>query len=362
MAQADQNFGPVRRKLLDWFASAQRDLPWRRSRDPYRVWISEILLQQTRVEAVRETYSDFLDRFPNVAALARADLDDVLKAWEGMGYYSRARNLHKAAKMVVEQFDGQLPETVDQLRKLSGIGPYTAGAIASIAFGHDEPVLDGNVKRVLSRLFAIEDDPDATATKKHLWDLARRLIPAGKAGTFNEAIMDLGAMICIPRSPRCTACPLTRHCHAFQLGKQNQLPVRKTKKPVPHHDIAVGIVWKSGKILIDQRPPDGLLGGLWEFPGGKIEKGESQTEAVSRELREEVGIEVDVGEKLIAVDHAYTHFKITLHVYRCTHKSGRPRPIACQRVKWVTLDELDDYAFPTANRRIIARLREVSES
>ncbi len=315
------------------------------------------MLQQTQVATVETYYERFLETFPTVHALADTSLDAVLKAWEGMGYYSRARNLHQAARRVVDEFGGELPRTADELRTLPGIGRYTAGAIASIAFGLDEPVLDGNVTRVLCRVFRIRQDPKATATERALWSLARGLIPPGKASALNQALMDLGATICVPREPRCPVCPIEAHCLARRHNEQADLPLKAKRKPVPHHQVAVGIVWKGRRLLIDQRKPDGLLGGLWEFPGGKRKVSESLTACVVRELREELNVEVAVGRRLVTVKHAYTHFRITMHAFECQYVSGRPKAIGCAAWKWVHLAELDRYAFPRASHKVIAALK-----
>jgi A/G-specific adenine glycosylase len=346
----------VQRKLIDWWHAHRRDLPWRRTSDPFAVWVSEIMLQQTRVATAGPYFQRFLRRFPSVQALAEAPLDDVLKAWEGLGYYSRARNLHQAARRVVDDFHGQLPADVDALRSLPGIGPYTAGAIASIAFGLDEPVLDGNVIRVLARLWRIDDDPRRAETRQRLWRLARELIPTGQAGVFNQAMMDLGATVCTPRAPACLACPVSEHCLALQAGQPQRLPVKPPKARLPHHDIAAGVIWKSGRVLIDRRPAEGLLGGLWEFPGGKREPGESLDGALAREVREEVGIEIDVARPMATVRHVYSHFRITLHAFHARHRAGKARPIACDAVKWVWPGSLGRYAFPKANHKLLALL------
>lgn len=347
----------VRRRLSAWWGRHKRDLPWRRRRDAYAIWVSEVMLQQTRVETVRGYYERFLKRWPDAASLAAAHLDDVLKAWEGMGYYSRARNLHRAAKIIAGAHGGKLPRAIAELRKLPGVGAYTAGAIASIAYGLDEPVVDGNVVRVLCRAFVVRGDPRRSRVRRRLWTLARELIPPGRAGVFNQALMDLGATVCVPRRPRCTACPLRAACGAFARGRQEQLPRRAARKALPHHDIAAGVIRKRGRILIDRRQDEGLLGGLWEFPGGKVEAGESPREALRREVREELAVEVRVGPKIAEVEHAYTHFRITLYVFECRHVSGRPKAIGCAAWKWVRPDQLDDYAFPAANRKVIEQLR-----
>jgi len=352
----------VQTALLAWFRRHRRDMPWRKTRDPYAIWVSEIMLQQTQVATVKPYYVRFLEAFPDVRALASAPLDAVLKAWEGLGYYARARNLHRAAGQVTERYGGQLPRTVPELRALPGIGAYTAGAIASIAFDLDEPVLDGNVRRVLCRVFRVRGIPTEPKTERKLWSLARALIPSGKASLFNQALMDLGATICIPRDPRCLVCPIKTACQACARNEQAELPARPVRKPTPHHEIAVGIIWRNGRILIDQRKPEGLLGGLWEFPGGKRRPDESLEACVVREVREDLGVKVKVRRPMVTVKHAYTHFRITLHAFECGYVSGRPKPIGCAAWKWITPGELDQYAFPRANLKVIAALREAESS
>ena len=347
----------VRAALEGWWLHSRRDLPWRRRSAPYSIWVSEVMLQQTRVATAAGYYVRFLERFPTVDALAGAELSDVLKAWEGLGYYGRARRLHAAARLVVADFGGCLPSSLDELRSLPGVGAYTAGAIASIAFGLDEPVLDGNVVRVLSRLFRIRSDPATAATRKKLTRLARSLIAPGKAGLINQALMDLGATVCVPGRPRCGDCPLREHCLAAASGEQDKLPRKRPCKPVPHYDIAAGVIRKRGRVLIDRRKPEGLLGGLWEFPGGKREPGETLDQCVVREVREEVGLAVECVAPLVTVRHAYTHFRITLHAFECRFLSGRCRAVGCDAVRWVRLAELGRYAFPKANHRIIEALR-----
>jgi len=348
---------PFAKRLLAWYAKHKRALPWRKTRDPYRIWLSEILLQQTRVGTAIPYYERFLARFPDVFALAHAPLDDVLKTWEGAGYYARARNLHRAAQVVVAKYRGKFPRDPREIRKLPGIGRYTAGAIASIAFGADEPAVDGNVTRVLCRYFGVRDDPKARATQERLWQSAANLLPQGHAREFNQALMELGAMICVPKNPRCAACPLRQNCFARADGLQNVLPVKRAKQELPHKIIAAGVICKRGKILIQQRLNQGLLGGLWEFPGGKVEAGESLAECVARECREELDLEVRVGEKIIAVDHAFSHFSITLHAFYCAYVSGRVKLASAQKFKWVAPRELEQYAFPAANKKIIAALQ-----
>jgi A/G-specific adenine glycosylase len=361
----------IQSRLLTWAAESLRDLPWREergpggNRDPYLVWVAEVMLQQTRVETVIPYYERWMARFPTVEALAEADLGEVLKTWEGLGYYARCRNLHRAARQVVQQHDGRLPDDAGRLRALPGIGPYTVGAILSLAFGQDAAVLDGNVRRVLCRLFAIEDDPRDADTRRLLWELAASLLPKGRAGQFNEGLMDLGAMVCTPRKPRCADCPLVQVCRAYALDDPEGYPPRVRRAPTPHYDVAAGVIWRGdpqaaeGRMLIAQRPLDGLLGGLWEFPGGKQEAGETLPECLRRELREEMDIQVEVGRRLTTVRHAFTHFRITVHAFECCYLSAEdPKSIGVRDWRWVRPAELDDYAFPVVDRKIIAVLRD----
>jgi A/G-specific adenine glycosylase len=350
-------FAAIRKNLIVWFRQFQRDLPWRRTRDPYKIWVAEVMLQQTQVETVKPYYERFLEKFPTVRKLAAASLDDLLKAWEGLGYYARARHLRRAAQLMVREYGGKIPAEREKLLTLPGIGPYTAGAMLSIAFGQDEPALDGNSERVLARLFAIEQDPKERATQKRLWQLARDLSPPGQAGVFNQALMDLGAMICIPGEPRCLICPLARWCAARRRGLQAELPIRPARKALPHHEVAVGIIWKNKKILIARRPEEGLLGGLWEFPGGKREPGESLPACLEREICEELGIRVEVGDLFLTIGHGYSHFRVTLHAFQCRFLHERPRAVAARTWRWVKPEELDRYAFPSANQKILRALK-----
>ncbi len=359
--QTGASKGAIARPLLQWYRKRARDLPWRKTRDPYAIWVSEIMLQQTRVQAVIPYYEQFLRRFPTVQKLARARIDSVLKLWEGLGYYSRARNLHEAAKQIVSRYDGRLPDTRAELLSLPGIGVYTAGAVASIAFGRQEPVVDGNVIRVLCRVFRIRKDPKQTETRKHIWSIARDLLPAIAPGDFNQALMELGAEVCLPQTPYCGACPLRRTCLARRHSEQTRLPVRRRKKPIPCYPVVVGVIERNGQILIDKRKPEGLLGGLWEFPGGKKRPGESLEEALHREVREEIGIRIRVDGLIATVNHTYSHFRIRLHAFGCTYVSGTPRCLGCYAVKWVRPGDLGRYAFPAANNRIIQALRQRKE-
>jgi len=346
----------IRRPLLRWFDREARDLPWRRTHDPYAIWVSEIMLQQTRVQAAVPYYERFMRRFPTVQKLAAARIDSILKLWEGLGYYCRARNLHKAAQEIVTRFGGQLPGTRSELLSLPGIGAYTAGAVSSIAFGQREPLVDGNVTRVLCRVFCVRRNPKEAAVQKKLWSLAEELLPATRPGDFNQALMELGSEICLPKNPRCEVCPLRKVCLARLHGEQARLPVRWRKKPIPCHTVVVGVIERDGRVLIDKRPSGGLLGGLWEFPGGKVRPGESLEEALHREVLEEIGIGIRVGELIATVDHAYSHFRIRLHAFRCTYASGTPHCLGCDAIKWVRPDSLGRYAFPAANKKIIRAL------
>ena len=350
----------VRKRLLPWFAQNARDLPWRAEpRPPYAVWISEIMLQQTRVDTVIPYFLRFLARFPDPASLATAPLQDVLKLWEGLGYYTRARQIQKAAQLLVRDHGGQLPSDPVQLAALPGLGPYTTAAVASFAFGIPLAVLDGNVIRVFARLLALPDDVGLPATKKMLQLLADDLLLKDQPGAVNEAWMELGAILCTPRAPRCPDCPLRAVCRAAQLNTPEAFPKKKKKMKVPHKVVGAAIILNAkNQILIAQRKAEGgMLAGLWEFPGGKIAEGETMSQCIARELKEEMGITIEVGPHLVTVPHAYSHFTIELHAHFARIRSGRPRHIECADHAWVTREQFNDYPFSKADLDIIRALR-----
>ncbi len=348
-------------RLLAWYKKNARDLPWRGHPDPYAIWVSEIMLQQTRVETVIPYFERWMDRFPTIQLLAEAPQQAVLSIWEGLGYYRRAHNLQKAAKLLVKEHDGELPRDTKTLRSLPGIGRYTAGAIASIAFGMDEPALDGNIRRVLARVFNVSEPARSPAGEKRLWALARQHLPLGQASAYNQALMDLGASICTPRDPNCQSCPLHTICAAYELGLQSERPVLSARPEIPHYTVTAAVIERNGSYLIAQRPPDGLLGGLWEFPGGKTLPGEDLETCVRREIREELGVDIQVGEPLGKYRHAYTHFKVTLHAYRCRLTNQvQPQPIQATTLRWVPVEELPDYPMGKIDRQIAKNLAQTS--
>lgn len=347
----------LRRSLLIWYQQNGRELPWRITRDPYNIWVSEIMLQQTQVNTVIPYYLRWLEQFPTVEALATADQQAVLKAWQGLGYYARARNLHRAAQMIHNDYGGLFPQRLDDVMQLPGIGKTTAGGILSAAFDQPTAILDGNVKRVLARLTSLPVPPNRS--QKLLWGVSDALIDPTSPRDFNQGIMDLGATVCTPKSPSCPLCPWQGDCRAYQFNLQSSLPMTETRSPLPHKKIGVAVIWNDdGLILIDRRRQEGLLGGMWEFPGGKIEPDETVEECIKREIQEELGIEVVVGDRLITVDHTYSHFRVTLNVHHCQYQSGEPQPIECDEIRWVTLEELPNYPFPKANEKIIEALQE----
>jgi A/G-specific adenine glycosylase len=359
--------------LLTWYRAGRRDLPWRRTRDPYAIWVSEIMLQQTQVATVIPYYERFLARFPTVGELAAAPTDEVLRLWAGLGYYSRARNLQRGAQVVMERHAGQVPATVEELLRLPGIGRYTAGAIASIAYGQPAPILDGNVIRVLCRLYALRGDPKRSPLHARLWQLAEALIPPGEAGEFNEALMELGATICTPSAPRCDACPVASHCEARKQGIQESLPeLARAAAPTPLRMVAA-VIWRGPELLLVQKPVLGAArdapveeeaaedrswwAGLWQLPTGRVREAESAAEAAARLARELVGLEVTVDGVAGSVRHGVTRYRITLEARHCRPNGQSPQALGCADWRWTPLEETDRFALPAPQRRLIEQIR-----
>jgi A/G-specific adenine glycosylase len=347
----------IARQLSGWYETQKRRLPWRETRDPYPIWISEIMLQQTQVQTVIPYYERFLDTFPTVEVLARSALQDVLKAWENLGYYARARHVHEAANIITHQFGGQMPDRWDDIIRLPGIGSYTAGAILSIAFKKPVPAVDGNVRRVLSRLFAVKKPIDDPRTRRRLYELAERLVPEDSPDVFNQAMMELGALICKSGNPSCARCPLQTVCRAYEQGLQHRLPMTKKKGKLPHEHATAGILHDHRqRVLIVQRPARGLLGSLWKFPGGFTLPEETPAEGLRRTIQEELDLEIHASEWVTSVKHAFTHFRMTLHVFHCLHTGVEPRALTCQAWQWASLHDLETLPFSKADRKVISSI------
>lgn len=343
----------VGRRLVRWYARNARELPWRKNRTPYRVWVSEVMLQQTAVSTVVPYFRRWMRKWPGVKALARATEHEVLSAWEGMGYYGRARNLLKAARRIVDDCRGRMPSSREQLLGLPGIGPYIAGAIRSLAFGEDEVAVDANVVRVFMRLLALEGTGSGAAAQRRVRTQAALALPGGRAAEYNQALMDFGSVICRPRRPRCGECFLSDYCEAFRRGAQYDIP-RPSRRSLRKIRTAVAVFLRDGEVYIQKRPPDGLFAGMWEFPGGKVRDGETPADALKRECREELGVDCRPGRKLIELTHYYTVFEVRLHAFLCAPPHGLPTD---RTHRWVRLDELSDYPMPSANRRVLEQLR-----
>lgn len=352
--EADQPFDPaaVAPLLLAWYGREGRDLPWRRTRDPYRIWLSEIMLQQTTVTAVIGYYQRFLKSFPTVESLAAAPLPAVINLWAGLGYYARARNLHAAAKVVVEEFGGEFPSTVEELQQLPGVGRSTAGAIAALAFEQRAPILDGNVRRVLCRLFALQEPPRSNVAEKQLWHWADLLTPQQQVHDYTQAIMDLGATICLPRQPQCENCPMNEFCQARRLGLEQQLPLKQPTRQIPLRKEAALLLERQGRYLARRRPVSGFLGGLWEFPTISLDENESADQKL-RLLLSEFAIHGDI-VALGSISHGYSHFRLELQLYQLSI-ADFPQ-VAEAETDWFSAPQLEELALHGAHKKALGLL------
>jgi A/G-specific adenine glycosylase len=347
----------VRTALAGWYSRFQRPLPWRQRPDPYGIWVSEVMLQQTQVQTVTPYYHRFMARFPDLFSLARADLQSVLKLWEGLGYYSRARHLHQAAGIVAAEMGGRLPDNWKALRALPGIGEYIAAAVLSIAFGQARAVVDGNVKRVLARLFLVDAPVNRPRSHKVFNTLAAQLLDPEDPGRHNQAVMELGALVCTPRSPACDRCPLQDDCLARRKGVILLYPRKDRRRPVPTRRWVAAAVLKEQKLLMVQRPEQGLLGGLWELPGGPLNNGADSAQACAAQLKAALNLDVTVAHQLETVTHAYTHFRLQMELYICRWRGGRVRLNGPARFKWLRLEQIEDLPLHGAAHKALELIK-----
>ena len=341
-------------KLLDWFSQNARDLPWRRTRDPYAIWVSEIMLQQTQVKTMLPYFHRWVARFPDAPSIAEAPEDEILRFWEGLGYYARARNIRKAAQMMVTEYGGEVPGDFDSIRKLPGIGRYTAGAIMSFAFNADYPAPDANAGRILARVFDIAHPFGSKEFAETVWRVASNILPPGKARDFNQALMDLGSIVCLSNEPLCAKCPVSCCCAAFREGLIADRPVKARKKTTAQIVRAAAIMVSEGRVLIRKRPEIGLMPNLWELPGGEVPEGKSPEQALRHIWLDELGIRLGPMESLCVIKHSHTSFRVTLYAFWCGgHNPAPGLANKATQLRWASMNELEKLAFSSAHRRII---------
>jgi A/G-specific adenine glycosylase len=357
----------LRRRLLAWYDAHARDLPWRRRSDPYAVWLSEVMLQQTQVETVKPYFERFMATLPTIEALAKADEHDVLRLWEGLGYYRRARQLHAAAKRIMAEHGGQFPRDPEAVRRLPGIGRYTAGAILSIAFDAREPILEANTVRLLSRLLAYPGDPQSTEGQRLLWAMAEILLPRRNVGRLNQALMELGSGVCTPRSPRCDDCPIAPMCRANQQGLQQEIPRPKTKPPVEAVREAAVLVRRGSRVLLLRWPEGRRWAGLWDFPRFPVEGRSADApfdDDLNRELVKNVlaltGVKVTPGPHMTTITHGVTRFRITLECFEAKYRSCDKRSATALETRWLETSELRDYPLSSTGRKLANLLQKRS--
>jgi A/G-specific adenine glycosylase len=347
----------ISKDILSWYDNNKTEMPWRDEEDPYKVWLSEIMLQQTQVTTVIDYYNRWITRFPTISDVANASIDEVLKYWEGLGYYSRARNFH-ASCTEIHMRGGYIPRGIDAFQELKGVGPYIAAAVQSISFNEPVSVVDGNVNRVVSRYNAYTKPPDKN--KKPIKLFMDEILDINRPGDFNQAVMDLGRYICKPRNPLCLECPLHSSCIAYQKSAQEQYPIKVKRKPIPHYHIAVGIISDGSRLLITKRKENGLLGGLWEFPGGKMKSNESPKQAIRREIKEELSITIKTKNLIAQVAHKYSHFSVSINAIHCLYNGGSVKLNGPTEYKWIEPSNLSQYAFPKASIKLFKSIEAIT--
>tara|TARA_Y100001980_G_C14550908_1_gene333779 strand:- start:791 stop:1855 length:1065 start_codon:yes stop_codon:yes gene_type:complete len=341
--------------ILLWYNKKKRSLPFRFTTNPYKIWLSEVMLQQTRVNTVIPYYNNWIKNYPSLLSVANAKLSSLLKMWEGLGYYSRCKNFHQACKIVINDFQGIVPSNLKDFKSLPGVGDYTASAVLSIAYNKPYPVIDTNVKRVLCRLLGIKNYNKYN--RNRIQKILTQIISKKYPGNFNQGLMEIGALICSTTNPICKICPIQSFCIAFQRGKPDSYPIKNKRKKLPHYEIVAGIIWRRDKFYVQRRDKEAMLGGLWEFPGGKVEPGESLADGLKRELKEECGFSTKINKKIACINHTYSHFSISLHLFQCEENKDKIKKKF--DTKWIRPGEIHSLPFPKANHKLFKILKKL---
>jgi len=334
--------------LIYWYRNNKRPLPFRSTKDPYKIWVSEIMLQQTQMKTAIPFYERWINKLPTIESVASTDIDSLLKLWEGLGYYKRCQNFYQASKIIVEKYKGIVPSNYESFKGLPGVGDYTAGAVLSISFGIPVPAIDGNVKRVMARLYGFKHltKYNSAIINKVISRILKNVNPSD----FNQGLMELGALVCTFESPKCFKCPISKNCKAYQSGNPVDYPKKKFTRAIPHFNVVTAIIWRGDTFYIQRRREDKMLGGLWEFPGGKVEKGETLESALLRELKEECNLNARILKKATSIEHRYSHYSITMHCYYCEEKDDKIASIT--NSNWIKKNQISQYSFPKANHKI----------